>query len=121
MSRDPNRDLYTPPDYESYKRILIETNAMQSPNNPNKPKSNKGAKWKNVVKTIWTGTKKGRGVTIIPSDPNALVERLGLLLATQDAGHTGVGNELTSICNELKRQGVINADAYKKLSSLIKI
>ena len=58
VSRDPNRDLYTPPDYESYKRILIETNAMQSPNNPNKPKSNRGAKWRNVVKTIWMGTKK---------------------------------------------------------------
>ena len=41
--------------------------------------------------------------------------------ASQAAGHTGVGNELTSICDELKRQGVINADAYKKINSLIKI
>ena len=121
VSRDPNRDFYTPPYYENYKRILIETDAMQSPNNPNKPKSNKGAKWKNVVKTIWMGTKKGRCVTVIPSDPNALLERFDLLHAEQEAGNTGVGNELTSICDELKRQGVINADAYKKLSSLIKI
>ena len=121
VSKDPNKDLYTPPDYENYKRILIETDAMRLPNNPNKPKSNKGAKWKNVVKTIWMGEKRGKGVTVIPSDPNALLERLDLLLASQAAGHTGVGNELTSICDELKRQGVINADAYKKLSSLIKI
>ena len=121
VSRDPNRDFYTPPDYENYIRILIETDAMRSPNNPNKPKSNKGAKWRNVVKSIWMGEKGGKGVTVIPSDPNALLERLDLLLATQDAGHTGVGNELTSICDELKRQGVINADAYKKINSLIKI
>ena len=121
VSKDPNRDLYTPIDFENYKRILIETDAMRSPKNPNKPKSNKGVKWTLLRDHVWKGLKKGRGVTVIPSDPNALLERPDLLLATQDAGHTGVGNELTSICDELKRQGVINADAYKKINSLIKI
>ena len=121
VSRDPNRDLYTPIDFENYKRILIETDAMRSPKNPNKPKSNKGAKWALLRDNVWKGLKKGKGVTVIPSDPNALLERLDLLLASQAAGHTGVGNELTSICDELKRQGVINVDAYKKINSLIKI
>ena len=64
---------------------------------------------------------KGEGVAvIIPEDPNALLERLDLLLSSQEAGHTGVGNELVSICDELKRQGVISADTYKKLNSYIK-
>ena len=54
------------------------------------------------------------------SDPNALLERLDLLLASQKAGHTGVGNELVSICYELKRQGVLDTEAYKKLNSIIK-
>ena len=121
VSKDPNRDLYTPIDFENYKRILIETDAMRSPKNPNKPKSNKGAKWVLLRDNVWKGLKKGRGVTVIPSDPNGLLERLDLLLASQAAGHTGVGNELTSICDELKRQGVINTDAYKKINSLIKI
>ena len=124
VSKDPNRDIYNPIDHENYRKLLIQTNAMQSAKNPNKPKSNKGTKWKNVVKSIWEGHKKtkGKGVTIIiPSDPNALLERLDLLLASQEAGHTGVGNELISICDELKRQGVINADTYKKLNSYIKI
>ena len=62
----------------------------------------------------------GGGLTIIPSDPNALLERLDLLLASQDAGHSGVGNELVSICDELKRQGFINTNTYKKLNSIIK-
>ena len=54
------------------------------------------------------------------SDPNAFLERLDLLLASQKAGHTGVGNELVSICDELKRQGILDTEAYKKLNSIIK-
>ena len=64
--------------------------------------------------------KNGSGVVVIPSDPNALLERLDLLLASQEAGHTGVRNELVSICDELKRQGVLDTKAYKKLNHLIK-
>ena len=63
---------------------------------------------------------EGEGVVVIPSDPNALLERLDLLLASQEAGHTGVRNELVSICDELKRQGVLDTKAYKKLNSNIK-
>ena len=63
---------------------------------------------------------EGEGVVVIPSDPNALLERLDLLLASQEAGHTGVRNELVSICDELKRQGVLDMKAYKKLNHLIK-
>ena len=122
VSKDPNKDIYNPIDHENYRKLLIQTNAMQSVNNPNKPKSNKGTKWKNVVRSIWNEHKKpkGRGVVVIPEDPNALLERLDLLLASQEAGHTGVGNELVSICDEIKRQGVIDADTYKKLNSYIK-
>ena len=63
---------------------------------------------------------EGKGVVVIPSDPNALLERLDLLLASQEAGHTGVRNELVSIRDELKRQGVLDTKAYKKLNSNIK-
>ena len=63
---------------------------------------------------------EGEGVVVIPSDPNALLERLDLLLASQEAGHTGVRNELVSICDELKRQGVLDMKAYKKLNHIIK-
>ena len=62
----------------------------------------------------------GDGIVVIPSDPNALLERLDLLLASQEAGHTGVRNELVSICDELKRQGVLDTKAYKKLNHIIK-
>ena len=63
---------------------------------------------------------EGIGVVVIPSDPNALLERLDLLLSSQEAGRTGVGNELVSICDELKRQGVLDTKTYKTLNSIIK-
>ena len=63
---------------------------------------------------------KERWVVVIPSDSNALLERLDLLLASKKAGHTGVGHKLVSICVELKRQGVLDMRSYKKLNSIIK-
>ena len=60
------------------------------------------------------------GGLILPSDPNALINRFDLLFSSKKAGHTGVRNEIISILDELKRQGVININEYKKLNSLIK-
>ena len=62
----------------------------------------------------------GTGLTILPNDPNALIDRFDLLLASQNAGHSGVRNELVSILDFLKRQGVINMNTYKKLNSIIR-
>ena len=62
----------------------------------------------------------GDGLKILPSDPNALIDRFDLLFSSKKAGHTGVKNEIVSILDELKRQGVINVNEYKKLNSIIK-
>ena len=62
----------------------------------------------------------GTGLKILPSDPNALIDRFDLLFSSKKAGHTGVRNEIISILDELKRQGVIKTNEYKKLNSLIK-
>ena len=117
---------YTDEDKVNYKNLLLKTNSIYRDYNPNSkhPAGNKkGYKWENVIKPIWDRRKEyeGSGVIVIPSDPNALLERLDLLLASREAGHTGVRNELVSICDELKRQEVIDTDTYKKLNSYIKI
>ena len=116
-------------DYYEYGKLLVKTNAIHRGNNPNNPypKASRSDKW-NLIRNIWvkredikkTEEYKGEGVVVIPSNPNALLERLELLLASQEAGHTGVRNELVSICDELKRQGVLDTKAYKKLNHLIK-
>ena len=115
-------------DYAAYRYLLLKSNAIHLDNDPNnrRAKGNyRGDKWKNILSPIWEEIKikegyKGEGIVIIPSDPNALLERLDLLLASQEAGHTGVRNELVSICDELKRQDVLDTKAYKKLNHLIK-
>ena len=123
VSKKPKN--FTSEDYGNYAKLVVKSNTLHRNNDPenNNPKSSKGYKWNQILKDIWYNKEHytGSGLIIIPSDPNALLERLDLLLASQAAGHTGVGNELTSICDELKRQGVINADAYEKINSLIKI
>ena len=65
-------------------------------------------------------SKSGEGLKILPGDPNALIDRFDLLFSSKKAGHTGVRNEIVSILDELKRQGVINTKEYKKLNSIIK-
>ena len=137
-------------DKDKYERLVIITNTLHrydDPHNPH-PKANRSDKWRYILGPIWYKKQgfseeeafrmikdknyrkrqikkmhkdyKGEGVVVIPSDPNALLERLDLLLASQKAGHTGVRNELVSICDELKRQGVLDMKAYKKLNHIIK-
>ena len=134
MSKNPKN--YTKKDYDNYHDLMIMTNALHIDNDPNNPypKGNhRDNKWVEILSPIWFRKKggvyrfpkekegyEGEGVVVIPSDPNALLERLDLLLASQEAGHTGVRNELVSICDELKRQGVLDTNAYKKLNHLIK-
>ena len=136
--KDPND--FTEDDYINYINLLLQTNAIYRGNDPNNtyPKGgSKSAKWEKLISPIWDHIKEskkqkkrrkkhqedpvsGSGLTILPSDPNALLERLDLLIASQNAGHSGVRNELVSISDELKRQGVINVNEYKKLNSIIK-
>ena len=114
-------------DMENYIKILRKTYVLHRDNNPNNPypKSNRGAKWNRILKHIWDYrgvrmTYEGEGVVIMSSDPNALLKRFDLLLASQKAGNTGVVNELVSICDKLKRQGVLNTESYKNFNSIIK-
>ena len=133
MSKIPEN--FTDKDYDMYEDLMIITNALHRDNdedNPHPKGNHRNYKWINILRPIWYRKKsriifpkkregyQGEGVVVIPSDPNALLERLDLLLASQEAGHTGVRNELVSICDELKRQGVLDTKAYKKLNHLIK-
>ena len=139
MNENPQN--FTEEDYLNYGRILKQTNTIYQKNNPNqnRAKSSGGNKWKNLIKPIWEDIKQqkketdeeeedddpqpstsGTGLKILPSDPNALIDRFDLLFSSKKAGHTGVRNEIVSILDELKRQGVLKTNEYKKLNSLIK-
>ena len=130
-----NPENYTEEDLNKYQQLVILTNTAYRSNNPNNnnPKSSSSPKWKKIIKPIWEAIKEqeededdpqpgtsGSGLKILPSDPNALINRFDLLFSSQKAGHTGVRNEIVSILDELKRQGVINVQQYKKLNHIIK-
>ena len=130
-----NPQNFTDEDEDMYEDLMIMTNALHRDNDKNNPHpkgNHRSHKWVNIIRPIWYRKKSriifpkkekeydGKGVVVIPSDPNALLERLDLLLASQEAGHTNVRNELISICDELKRQGVLDIKAYKKLNHIIK-
>ena len=140
-SKDPSPENYTEEDLEKYRQLVLLTNTAFRNNNPknNNPKASKSPKWKNIISLIWEEIKKqkeeykefeeeddpqpstsGTGLKILPSDPNALIDRFDLLFSSKKAGHTGVRNEIVSILDELKRQGVLKTNEYKKLNSLIK-
>ena len=137
ISDDPQN--FTEEDFHNYGELLLNTNAIPQEKNPNKPRSSSSPKWAKIVSPIWEEVKKrkrlkkieededdpqpstsGTGLKILPSDPNALINRFDLLFSSQNAGHTGVRNEIVSILDELKRQGVLKTNEYKKLNSLIK-
>ncbi|XP_065642094.1 uncharacterized protein LOC136073795 [Hydra vulgaris] len=112
---------YTNNDRNKYKEILDQTDAIRSDLNSAKPRSSKSYKYANVIKPIWEEMigKSGKGVVILPSDPNALFEMLKLRLAGLQAGNTGTRNEIVAICDELLRQGQIDDDEYKALQKAI--
>ena len=140
-----NPENYKEDDLNKYRRLVILTNTAYRNNDPtqNYPKQSKVNKWKNIIKPIWSAIQEqkdeedykefeepdeddpqpgtsGSGLKILPSDPNALIDRFDLLFSSQKAGHTGVRNEIVSILDELKRQGVISVQDYKKLNRIIK-
>ena len=137
ISQEPQEGKYTEDDYLNYINLLVQTNTIYQGNNPNqnRAKSSGGDKWNKLISPVWEHIREskkplkrkrrqqdptGRGLKILPSDPNALIDRFDLLFSSKKAGHTGVKNEIVSILDELKRQGVININEYKKLNSIIK-
>ncbi|XP_065684438.1 uncharacterized protein LOC136096847 [Hydra vulgaris] len=112
---------YTNDDRNKYKKFLDQTDAIRSDLNLSKPRSSKSYKYTNVIKPIWEEMigKSGKGVVILPSDPNALFEMLKLRLAALQAGNTGARNEVVAICDELLRQSQIDDDEYKALQKAI--
>ena len=125
MSKKPKK--FTEMDYDNYRYLITTSEVLHRGDNPKNPypKASGSFKWVYLLRPIWFGWEpekgyEGKGVVVIPSDPNALLERLDLLLASQKAGHTGVRNELVSICDELKRQGVLDTKGYKNLNHIIK-
>ena len=122
---DPDKDIYNEEDHKNYIEILLDTRAIESDSNPNKPKASRSTKYKELIKPIWDEVKlknkgkKGSGVVFLPGDPNALIEKLCMSIAAWRAGNTGSRNEAVSICDELLRKGVLESEEYNAIQIVL--
>nr|XP_033339285.1 uncharacterized protein LOC117227604 [Megalopta genalis] len=103
IKRIPDENLYTETDKNIYRNILIATRANQR---GNQIMGNKSYKYKNIIGPMFS-TLRGKGIQIPTmmrvtnnlidyvhwDDPNELVDRLKLLMASKNTGHT-VMNEM---------------------------
>lgn len=126
----PDEDLITDADRHKYRQILLSTNAYKRNYSSSAPNmGNRGYKYKHVIAPLLfpnrvsgKGMIHGRGQQLLPMEmrvsgnaidyvhwdnPNELVDRLRLLVSSRDAGHTGHGNEIMSIVEELREAGYI--------------
>lgn len=123
LKKNVDLSMVTDRDMQHYKSMLLDTNAHRRDYDSSKPiKSNKGQKYLQVIKPLFTiqdHVPKGKGLSLTKlwkkntdfvywDDPNELVDRLKLLIASRDAGNTGVNNEIISIIEELRENKIIN-------------
>jgi hypothetical protein len=123
--KSPNENLYNNPhDLNAYKQILFDTNAIYREFDPAKGRINgdKSYKWslaKRLIDSISSST--GRGIELLPQDPNVLIDMLYLSFSSLNAGNTSATeyNKIFVILDELLRQKVINKTDYWKISRSI--
>lgn len=124
----PDEYVYSEEDLNNYARIIFDTNLHRVNFLPTgKIRSNRGKKYKNIISQILVqaqtdesmdtyadqvlqGNPSGKGILLTEQkpnivyydDPNEIVERLRILLASEAAGHSGHMNEINAIIEELK-------------------
>lgn len=126
LRRKPDLKLITNKDKLVYKDMLYHTNAHKRDFNPKgQIRGDKGTKYRQIIKPLFSETlvekklpKLGGSLPKLKNyktntdlvywdDPNELVERLKLLVASRDAGNTNHDNEILSIIEELKEANII--------------
>lgn len=125
---NPNEYIYTEEDLQDYGKVLLDTNVHRVNYSAiGKLRSNRGRKYKNIIAPLIAETNRanymetysdhvtasgpsGSGIlltndkpnVIYYDNPNEIVDRLRVLLGSQEAGHTGHENEINAIVEELK-------------------
>lgn len=134
MRKTPNLSLVTTKDQATYKDILCDTSAHKRNYNPNgQLKGDRSLKYREIIKPLFldlsnndtentesrlSETKFGGGLPTLKKykpntdfifwdDPNELIERLKILIASRDAGNSNHDNEIISIIEELKEANII--------------
>jgi hypothetical protein len=122
--KDPDIDKIIEEDYEDYKEILFNTNALYQNFDPStrRVNSNKSEMWKLISTKLFPNLIKKKGgklcdkyITYLPSDPISLIDQLQLSIASYTAGNNGEYNKIYSILDELLKQKIITKNNYLKI------
>ena len=104
VSEEPK--VFTEEDYKNYARIMLKSNALHRNNDPNdkNPKSNNKYKWTKILSDIWHHPKKYKvkGIVVIPSDTNALLERLDIACQPR-SGSYGCWKRVSKYMRRIKK------------------
>lgn len=132
LRKNPNYDIVAEKDMLVYKDILVNTHAHKRNFNPTgQIKGDRSRKY-NIIKRLFSegnqirndpndnlkkydGGKLGISLKrykkntdlVYWDDPNELIERLKLLIASRDAGNNNLDNEIISIIEELREAKII--------------
>lgn len=108
-------EKHTSADLAEYVKILRSTSAHKRNFNPNEQtKGTTSNKYKKIIKPLLMHN--GGNLMNLPmknvdyiywNDPNEMVDRLRLLLSSQQAGHSNHNNEILSITEELRESNII--------------
>ena len=103
-------DNYTEKEYDKMRELVKKSNYNKNtmPETKDRIKNLLEQKYGSGVETDYV---------TLPSDPNELINRLELLMASEEAGNTGVHNEIVSICEELRKRKMLTRAQYKQLLS----
>lgn len=129
FKKKPDLNLVSEQDRITYKDILENTHAHKRDfKSTSQIKGDKGMKYNQIIKPLFYEydqllenkvIKRGGSLPCLKKsykkntdfiywdDPNELIERLKLLVASSDAGNTNHDNEIISLIEELKEAGII--------------
>lgn len=111
---------YDKNDLQIYKQILLQTNAHRRDFSAESSiASNRSYKYKNIIRHLFSEPPEQSGEGLFKKfnksvdlvywdDPNELVNRLKLLLSSQEAGNFAHSNEIISIIEELREDKLID-------------
>lgn len=121
FKRSPNMILVSETDIDIYQKIILSTNTHRMYYKPGKAlRTSNSMKYKTIIKNLFTHEKTGTSLPhymiaskkppkmdhIYWDDPNELVDRLQLLMASHSAGNMSHTNEIMSIMAELREAAI---------------
>ena len=77
---DPDETRYNDEDVKNYREIVLDTRAIESDSNPNKPKASRSTKYRELINPIWDEVKlknkgkKGSGIIFLPETQTRLLK-----------------------------------------------